>query len=80
MTTFDIIVQLGIALFGVTAVGLSQSAQTTYRKWAPVVGLIGQPFWFVASWTGGQWGIFALAFVYTACWMLGIRTYWMRAI
>ena len=43
------------------------------RKWAPVFGLIGQPFWFYAAWTSQQWGIFALCFLYSLSWARGLR-------
>lgn len=35
-----------IALTGVSAIWLSQSKRDDYRKYASVLGLIGQPFWF----------------------------------
>lgn len=67
------IAQLGIAIFGVLAVWLSQDTRLQRRKWAPVFGLIGQPFWFYAAWTSQQWGIFALCFLYSASWARGLR-------
>lgn len=36
--------QASIAVFGVTAVALSQSLSPAARKWASVFGLVGQPF------------------------------------
>jgi hypothetical protein len=39
------IAQLGIAIFGVLAVWLAQDENIARRRWAPVFGLIGQPFW-----------------------------------
>jgi nicotinamide riboside transporter PnuC len=71
--------QLFIALFGVTAVALSQSAKESRRKWACVFGLIGQPFWFYAAWEAQQWGIFALCFLYSASWAKGFYTNWIAA-
>jgi|GEM_PF-3142161 len=70
--------QFAIALFGVTAIWLSQSEHEGRRKWASVFGLIGQPFWFYAAWVTGQWGIFFLSFLYTAAWFKGFRTHWLR--
>ena len=60
--------QIFIALFGVTAVTLSQSDIAARRRWASVFGLVGQPFWFYAAWESQQWGIFALSFLYTLSW------------
>ena len=41
--------QASIAVFGVTAVALSQSLSPAARKWASVFGLVGQPFWFYSA-------------------------------
>lgn len=73
------IAQIFIALFGVTAVALSQSALESRRRWASVFGLLGQPFWFFAAWESQQWGIFILCFLYTASWGKGFHTYWIAA-
>ena len=70
--------QLGIALFGVAAVFLSQDARESWRRWACIAGLLGQPFWFYATWKAGQWGILALCFVYAFSWARGLRTYWWK--
>lgn len=71
------IAQLGIATFGLLAVWLSQDTRIQRRRWAPVFGLVGQPFWFYAAWTTEQWGIFALCFLYSASWARGLRL-WRR--
>lgn len=68
--------QLLIAVFGVSAVWLSQDERQSHRRWAPIFGLIGQPAWFWAAYTGGQWGILALCFLYTASWAKGLRAHW----
>ncbi len=70
--------QIAIALSSVAATFLSQDPKKSRRRWACLLGLIGQPFWFYATWKAGQWGIFALCFFYTASWARGVRTYWMR--
>lgn len=69
--------QIFIALFGVTAVALSQSTLEARRRWASVFGLIGQPFWFYAAWKAQQWGIFFLCFLYTLSWSKGFHTHWV---
>ncbi len=73
------IAQIMIALFGVGAVWLSQDARAERRRFAPILGLIGQPFWFYSAWAAEQWGIFALCFLYTASWLRGLRAYWFPA-
>lgn len=70
--------QTYIALFGVTAIALSQSKQVKYQKWACVFGLIGQPFWFYTSYRTQQWGIFALCFLYSAAWTRGAYNHWIK--
>lgn len=70
--------QFVIALCGVGATWLSQDARPQFARWACVLGLIAQPAWFWASWKAEQWGIFALGFVYTACWLRGLWAYWIR--
>ena len=70
--------QFGIALFGVTAIWLSQDSRPEFSKLACIFGLIGQPFWFYATWQAEQWGMFALCFLYSAAWIKGFKTNWMR--
>ncbi|UBB15475.1 hypothetical protein [Comamonas odontotermitis] len=74
------IAQLFIALFGVTAVALSQSTLASRRRWASVFGLVGQPLWFYAAWQSEQWGIFALCFLYTLSWGNGFYSNWIAAM
>lgn len=69
--------QLGIALTGVTAIFLSQSKNVRLARWACILGLIGQPFWFIAAWKAEQWGIFALCFLYTFSWLRGLWNFWI---
>lgn len=71
--------QLGIAVFGVAAVFLSQDHRESWRRWACIMGLLGQPFWFYATWKADQWGILALCFIYALSWARGVRTYWWKA-
>lgn len=70
--------QIIIAIFGVGATWLSQDSRPRWARWACIMGVLAQPAWFYASWKAGQWGIFALAFVYTWCWWRGIWNFWLR--
>lgn len=70
--------QIAIALFGVTAVFLSQSRHDDRRRFACIFGLIGQPFWFYAAWSAQQWGILALSFLYTWAWARGVWVHWVK--
>ena len=72
--------QIGIALTGVTAIWLTQDKREAWRRWACVLGLVGQPFWFYAAWKAEQWGIFLLTFCYTAAWARGVWTNWLQGV
>ena len=71
--------QVGIAMFGATAVFLVCQKDARVRRWGPVCGLIGQPFWVWSSIDAGQWGILALTVLYTYSWCCGIRNNWSMA-
>lgn len=47
------------------------SDSLTAKRWAPVVGLAGQPFWLYSTGAAGQWGMFALCCAYTAIYARG---------
>ena len=72
--------QLAIALFGATAVWLSQDESSANQKLACIFGLIGQPFWFWATFHAEQWGMFALCFLYTAAWWRGFERHWLQQV
>ncbi|RZA06439.1 MAG: hypothetical protein EOO68_04945 [Moraxellaceae bacterium] len=71
------LIQIIIALTGVISIWLSQD-NNPRRKYACIIGLIGQPFWFYHTYTTQQWGIFLLSFFYTAAWMNGVYNYWIK--
>lgn len=68
--------QVFITIFGSLALWLSQDKRYQWRKWSPVFGMIGQPFWYYSSYIHQQWGIMVLSVIYTFCWLKGINTYW----
>lgn len=70
--------QLGIGLFGVTAIWLSQDGREHVRKWGCIAGLAAQPFWLWTTIKHGQWVILGLTLFYTLSWLKGVRTYWWR--
>jgi hypothetical protein len=69
--------QIAIALTGATAVWLSQDHRASWRKWACIFGVVGQPFWFYSAYQSEQWGIFALCFLYTYSWLRGVKNNWL---
>ena len=69
--------QAVIIVAGMASIWLSQSPLVSSRRWAPVIGILAQPFWLWAAVKAGQWGIAALSIVYAFGWARGIRTYWI---
>lgn len=71
------VIQIVIVLSGVLAVALTQSMLPERRRWAPLVGLIGQPFWLyiTCSWT--TWGMFVCSLLYTLVWAYGACKHWL---
>lgn len=70
--------QIAIAMTGVVAIWLSQDARESWRRWACLFGIAGQPFWFYAAYTAEQWGIFAMCFLYSYAWLKGVRNNWLK--
>ena len=70
----DTICQIGVALFGVTAITLVSMK----NKWGFVFGLASQPFWFITSFNNEQWGIFFLSMFYTGSWVYGIYQWFFK--
>jgi hypothetical protein len=69
--------QLGIVATGVVAVWLTQDPRETWRRWACLFGLAGQPFWIWAAAKSGQWGILAISLLYTWAWARGVWVNWL---
>lgn len=70
--------QVGIAVFGLLAIFLTTDRNPRVQRFACLAGLCGQPFWFWATYDARQWGIFAMAFVYTLLWARGAWNHWVR--
>ena len=68
--------QLLIGVTGGLAILFTQLKNQKLNKYAPVLGLLSQPFWFYTTWMHEQWGIFGLSFFYTYAWMIGIKNKW----
>ena len=69
--------QLGIVIFGLAAIALTQSSSSERRRWAPIFGLAGQPFWLYATFTEHQPGMFVVSCAYTAVWAVGAWRQWV---
>jgi hypothetical protein len=72
-------IQILIALFGLTSIWLAMGHNPTGRKWAPVIGLAGQPFWLVFAMDAAAWGLLALVAAYTAVYLRGVYVQWWQA-
>ncbi|MFA9287555.1 hypothetical protein ACCQ08_22440 [Comamonas sp. SY3] len=70
--------QVAIAVLGAAAAWLSQARAESFRRWACIFGMLGQPFWFYASWKAEQWGIFAVSVLYALAWMKGLWIHWIQ--
>jgi len=70
--------QLLIAIFGLTSITFAMGKNARLRQWAPVIGLVGQPFWFMATVPTEQWGMVALCVAYTAVYINGVRVQWWK--
>ena len=68
--------QLFIAAFGLTSIWCAMGHNAKARKWAPVIGLAGQPFWFAFALDTKAWGLLALVAAYTAVYVRGILVQW----
>lgn len=68
--------QLAIAIFGLTAIWLAMGNWQPGRKWAPVIGLCGQPFWMLFAWQSDGWGVLLLTLGYTAVYLRGVWIQW----
>jgi nicotinamide riboside transporter PnuC len=72
--SLDTIAQIGIAIFGVTAIILVAKK----NKWGFVFGLASQPFWLITSFLNKQWGVFFLSMIYVFSWALGVYEWFFK--
>ncbi|MBW2977556.1 nicotinamide mononucleotide transporter [Candidatus Woesearchaeota archaeon] len=70
----DLIAQIGIAIFGVSAIILV----SLKNKWGFVLGFLSQPFFLLTSYLHKQWGLFILSWLYTGSWIFGIYSWFYK--
>lgn len=68
--------QLALAAFGLAALWLATGNNAAARRWAPVVGLAGQPAWLAYATGAEAWGLLALSIAYTAVYIRGCWVQW----
>lgn len=76
----DILVQVCLSVCGLASLWMAQGHNPKARKWAPVVGLAGQPAWFYFAWSVGVGaiGIAVLTVAFTAVHTRGVWVQWGR--
>lgn len=67
--------QLALALFGLSALWMATGRSERARRWAPVVGLCGQPAWLAFAWQAQAWGLLVLSIAYTVVYL---RAAWLQ--
>jgi hypothetical protein len=70
------LVQVAIGVTGVMAIILLHAKKPSVRRWSPVVGLAGQPFWLLISYNTQAWGMLFVSCLYTAVWAIGAYAAW----
>jgi hypothetical protein len=69
--------QVILILCGGGAVYLSQDKRPVFRKYACIVGLFAQPFWFYTAWVHNQSGALLAAFIYSYAYFKGFKNFWI---
>jgi hypothetical protein len=64
-------IQFALAFFGLSALWMAMGPSPLARRWAPVVGLCGQPFWLAFAIGGEAWGLLVLSLAYSAVYARG---------
>lgn len=72
-------IQFALAFFGLSALWMAMGHSPRARRWAPIVGLCGQPFWMLFAWQTAAWGLMALSAVYAAVYVRGAWLQWRPA-
>ena len=72
--TMHIASQIVIPITSITALFLVACK----NRWGFVIGITGQPFWFYATASQSQWGMFLTSIAATLCHMLGIWNWFFR--
>lgn len=68
-------IQVILAVFGLAALWMATGHSQRARRWAPIVGLCGQPAWLWFAASVQAWGLFVLSLAYTAVY---VRAAWVQ--
>lgn len=69
-------IQFLLAFFGLLSLWMATGRSDRARRWAPVVGLLGQPAWLAFAVGAEAWGLFALSLAYTVVYLRGAWVQW----
>ncbi len=70
------VAQVWLTVFALAAIWLVNDHRPALQRWAPVIGLLGQPAWFYVSYVDGQWGVFLTTLAFTFAWLKGLCNHW----
>ena len=70
--------QFALAIFGLTALFMATGMDPRARRWAPIVGLCGQPAWLWFAYDVHAWGLAMLSLAYTLVYIRGAWVQWRR--
>lgn len=73
----DTITQIWITVFGAAAMWLINGSSVKWTRWGPIMGMLGQPAWYVQLVLHDQWLMMPVYALYTACWVKGLWTHWL---
>ena len=68
--------QIGIMLFGVSAIWLVGCRTPRIKRWGYVCGLCSRPFWLWTTIAHEQWGIAMMSALYGFSWARGAMNHW----
>ena len=73
-----VLLQVALAAFGLVAMWLAMGPSAAGRRWAPVVGLLGQPAWVAFALQAKAPGLLVLAVAWSLVYARGIWVQWRR--
>jgi len=71
--------QAVILITGALAIWLTQQRNVSWQRYACLIGIIGQPYWLLATYEAEQWGMFGLSIFYSYSWLVGINNHWLKS-
>jgi len=71
-------IQFLMAACGLTSIYCAMGDNPRLRKFAPIIGLAGQPAWAWFAWQSQAWGMGLLVAAYTLVYIRGIWVQWSK--